>query len=514
MKKKKKRQEQPAQILLEYLTGVYVGFMLLVFPLVFHNAYFDIFATKRRVYLTVTGIFLIVAALLVLVLLLRRSLRLNEKIPKEIIIFCLLEFFLFLFSLLLVDNPTEMFWGERGRRLGVLVMCMCVLTLLIIAAYGQWTTSLLWSFLIGAFGVYFFQITDEWQMNLLGMHLENVQDSAFISTIGNVNFNSAFNCLTLPVGMALYMTCKDKISRWVYGIFCLVGFAATICCRSDSGIIGFVVAFLVLFFVQKGDRESNIRFANLFAIWCGASALIAVCYSVGRQSAYGIVGAMGLLIQWKFILIEAVCAVVWHVLLWRLGNGEKLWKRLHKAVAIGILCIVAVVVILLIVVNAGGVDMTKYPNISKYVVFNDRWGSARGFIWKETWKQYLQFDIKKLLFGCGLTNYKTTAIIESAEVGLAAGATIDAHCEFLQMLFTTGIVGVIGYFGISLSVLVRCIRAYRRNCPEALAGVLAVSTYLAQGMFNNPQIATTPLLFVMLGIFCAMLREKKQEERK
>lgn len=514
MRKTKKQQEQPAEILLEYLTGVYVGFMLLVFPLVFHNAYFDIFTTKRRVYLTVTGIFLIVAALLVLVLLLRRSLRLNEKIPKEIIIFCLLEFFLFLFSLLLVDNPTEMFWGERGRRLGVLVMCMCVLTLLIIAAYGQWTTSLLWSFLIGAFGVYFFQITDEWQMNLLGMHLENVQDSAFISTIGNVNFNSAFNCLTLPVGMALYMTCKDKISRWVYGIFCLVGFAATICCRSDSGIIGFVVAFLVLFFVQKGDRESNIRFANLFAIWCGASALIAVCYAIGKQSAYGIVGAIGLFIEWKFILIEVVCAVIWHFLLWRYGNKEKLWKWLHKAVTIGILCVAAAVVILLIVVNAGGVDMTKYPNLYQYAVFNDRWGSNRGFIWKETWTQYLQFDVKGLLFGCGLTNYKTTAVIENIELGLAAGATIDAHCEFLQILFTTGIIGVIGYFGISLSVLVHCIRAYHRNCPEALLGVLAVSAYLAQGMVNNLQIATTPLWFVMLGVFCAIVREKKNVERK
>ena len=87
MKKKKKPQQQVAEILLEYLTGVYVGFMLLIFPLVFHNAYFDIFTTKRYTYLVATSAFLIFAAVLLLVLLAQRSLKLTERIGKPVLCF-------------------------------------------------------------------------------------------------------------------------------------------------------------------------------------------------------------------------------------------------------------------------------------------------------------------------------------------------------------------------------------------------------------------------------------------
>ena len=507
MKKKKKPQQQVAEILLEYLTGVYVGFMLLIFPLVFHNAYFDIFTTKRYAYLVATSAFLIFAAVLLLVLLAQRSLKLTERIGKPVLCFAGAELLLLLFSLLLVDNPAEMFWGVSGRRLGVLVMCMCVVTMLLIAAYGAWQTSARWCLLIGSAVVYFLQITDEWQLNLLGMHLPNVQDTLFISTIGNINFNAAFNCLTLPVGIALYMNAKEKVYHWIYGIFCVLGFAATICCRSDSGILGLGVSILVLFYIKRSDEKSSIRFANVFVFWIVASVFVLLGYERTQAAGYYISGAVGIFVKGKLIVAELVIALIWYLLLWGCRNREHMRKCQHKIIGIALLVILLAVIACVLVINVRHIDLSKYPELARYVVFDDSWGSRRGFIWKETWKQYWQFDIKKLLFGCGITNYKTTAVIESAEYGLAAGATIDAHCELLQLLFTTGIFGVISYFGMELSVLIASIRAYRNDRPEALMGILVISGYLAQGMVNNLQIATTPVWFVLLGLFCAVTRK-------
>ena len=66
---------------------------------------------------------------------------------------------------------------------------------------------------------------------------------------------------------------------------------------------------------------------------------------------------------------------------------------------------------------------------------------------------------------------------------------------------------MISYFGMELSVLIASIRAYRNDRKEALMGILVISGYLAQGMVNNLQIATTPVWFVLLGIFYAVTRK-------
>lgn len=507
MKKKKKQKQQVAEILLEYLTGVYIGFMLLVFPLAFHNAYFDIFTTKRYVYLAATGVFLIFAIVLAVVLFAQHSLHLIKKVGKPVFLFAALELCYFVFSLLLVENPTEMFWGVSGRRLGVLVMVMCILTMVFAAAYGTWQTSIEWCLWLGAVAVYILQITDEFQVNLLGMHLENVQDTSFISTIGNINFNAAFNCLTLPIGVALYMNAKDMLHRLMYGVFCLIGFAATICCRSDSGIMGIFIIFIVLLFIKKSDVVSNIRYANLFAMWGVASAVFAGIYKWAYPTVYQIDGTIRIMVEGRWVVTELIIAVIWHLLLWRCHKKEHFWKILHKIVGVTVIAGMVTVTAVIFWINVKQVDMTNYPELVRYVVFDNYWGSRRGFIWSQTWKQYLQFDIKGLLFGCGITNFKTTAVIESAELGLAVGATIDAHCELLQMLFTTGIVGTAGYFGMAVSALAASIRAYRNNHALALMGILAVSSYLAQGLVNNLQIATTPLWFILLGLFCAVSKK-------
>lgn len=170
MKKKKEQKIEPAAVLLEYLANAYTGFMLLVFPLVFHNAYFDILKTKRIVYLVVTGMVLAFACLLVLSLAIKKRISLREKLPKMVWSFGIFFILILLLSLLLVENPMQMFLGSTGRYLGVLVMVFCVLSVFFIGCFCTWNEGLMRCFLLGSFAVYVLQITDEWQLNVLGMH--------------------------------------------------------------------------------------------------------------------------------------------------------------------------------------------------------------------------------------------------------------------------------------------------------------------------------------------------------
>ena len=75
----------------------------------------------------------------------------------------------------------------------------------------------------------------------------------------------------------------------------------------------------------------------------------------------------------------------------------------------------------------------------------------------------------------------------------------DAHNEFLQILITTGITGVIGYFGFFISSMLTMVRKADRDSASAI-GATVILAFLFQGVVNNPQIFTTPILFAFLGI--------------
>ena len=76
---------------------------------------------------------------------------------------------------------------------------------------------------------------------------------------------------------------------------------------------------------------------------------------------------------------------------------------------------------------------------------------------------------------------------------------VDAHNEFLQFLVTTGVFGVVGYFGLLISTVVSSAKKYLEK-PIMLLGIVVPCGYMAQGMVNNPTVFLTPYLFLMLGI--------------
>ena len=81
---------------------------------------------------------------------------------------------------------------------------------------------------------------------------------------------------------------------------------------------------------------------------------------------------------------------------------------------------------------------------------------------------------------------------------LYAGSFTDAHNEFLQLLLTLGLAGVISFFALIIGMLAVAVKRSRKH-PVLFAGAVCLAAYLAQGIVNSQQIAVTPLLFVLLG---------------
>jgi hypothetical protein len=52
--------------------------------------------------------------------------------------------------------------------------------------------------------------------------------------------------------------------------------------------------------------------------------------------------------------------------------------------------------------------------------------------------------------------------------------------------------------------LVKAFRKIKRE-QSALLVILGICIYLAQGLVNGPQILTTPIFLVELGVFCGIV---------
>ena len=87
----------------------------------------------------------------------------------------------------------------------------------------------------------------------------------------------------------------------------------------------------------------------------------------------------------------------------------------------------------------------------------------------------------------------------------------SAHNEYLQYLFTTGIIGLVSYLGW-LSSGVFNIFTKVKHSPWAKACAFAVITYGFQAFVNITVPIVVPVFLLMLAMGLAALREEHQEK--
>jgi O-antigen ligase len=98
----------------------------------------------------------------------------------------------------------------------------------------------------------------------------------------------------------------------------------------------------------------------------------------------------------------------------------------------------------------------------------------------------------------------TQALASIGEESFETTILQDAHSLFWNSLITSGIVGTALWIAFFTILLVKAFRKIKRE-QSALLVILGICIYLAQGLVNGPQILTTPIFLVELGIFCAIL---------
>ena len=116
-------------------------------------------------------------------------------------------------------------------------------------------------------------------------------------------------------------------------------------------------------------------------------------------------------------------------------------------------------------------------------------------------KEFAKLPLVNQIFGCGggcfidfIYPTYGTEMIQTFQA-----AFYEPHSDFLQVLVTTGIVGVIGYFGMIFGTIVAAFKK-RKDRNMQIIVIMVLAAYLLQGLVNSYTIFVIPLVFIIMGM--------------
>ena len=180
-------------MLIKRVSQIYLWAMLALFPLVIHDHLFDILATKHYFFFGVTFIYLMA----VIIDDIRRDVRWTfRRLDFFVLAFLLVMCCSTLFS---IDYFAS--WsGQNGRLQGLLTYLMYGGLYFALSRHATVDRSLIFPAVVGVGGTAVLACLNYYQIDPLGIYTQMSPDNyfAFISTVGNINFYSAYLCLMVP----------------------------------------------------------------------------------------------------------------------------------------------------------------------------------------------------------------------------------------------------------------------------------------------------------------------------
>lgn len=521
---------QTCSTVMSRLITCYLVVLVLVFPLIYHHAYVDILEVKYMCYYITVIAMLATSLIAATVMMALDYRRYGGKNTKRIIgalhprkwretfhaadAAVLLFWIAALISTLQSDYLYEAFWGNEGRYTGLFLLTLYVCAYFLISRCWKVRGWCLQLFLVSGVIMCIIGITDYFQLDVLDFRgpVLPEESAIFTSTVGNINTYTAYVGLVMGFSAALYMVEKKFGKRlWYYICFVISLFAIIMGC-SDNAYLGLAALFglspFALFRNKKGVQTYLTMLATFFSViqcidWLNQ---IYAARVIGLDSLFRMIaGLRGLFLI--VVLLWAMTGAYAYVSR-RENYPEKIIGKLLVRCWAALLAVVILAAIFVLYdANAGG-HAERYSAAANYLVFDDAWGTYRGYIWKASVKTYQEFPLIRKLFGYGPDTFGILALNElHLEMVNATGLVFDnAHNEYLQYLVTIGIVGAGAYITFLLTAFYRMKCCWGKNIYAA--GALGATVcYAAQAVVNLNLPIAAPIMWLMLSVGMAGCRE-------
>lgn len=475
--------------------------LVVIFPLIVDNAYFNILETKYKAYYM---IMLMLITISIVLSFWQEKIGLLQIVKENKII--LIFWSILIISTLQSDYLYEAFWGNEGRYSGLFLLSIYIISYLIIKSSWKFNPWVLEFFLGTGLVMCVIGISDYFWMDILGYHQNMKADQivSYVSTVGNINSYTAYIALLIGLSTTLFCTSTSKVKTTWYYINIVIAFFAIIMGRSDNAYLALAALFGFLPFYAFQNKRGTLRYlitlASFFTV-IQCISWINVIYEdgvVGLESLFNVIASFQGLI---FVVIGLwlVCIGYWYVTMKKTAKVETENKKLIWVwLAIVSIAIIGIVVAW-IDANLGG-NGARYGALEPYLVFSDSWGTNRGFIWKKSIEMYQEFSPIRKLIGYGPDTFGILTVnnIMKDMVNTTGQIFDTAHNEYIQYLLTIGAFGLVIYLTFLVTTGFTMIKK-RSHSPYIMGCFFAILCYSAQALVNLNLPITTPMMWLLLS---------------
>ena len=541
--KKVKKQElsSASEITLHIEKVVVSGYALLLFvmmPLFYNDNYYDIGTFKYQMFMKITLAFLgfsILMLLITLILAITEKVLTKEGIINYIKSFSVVDWFVFAFFIasilsylfsefkgegftFLNDNMDNPPWeGFAGWNMGLRSQIMFVLIYFFVTKLflKNWKKAFINTTLVVSAIVFLLGVLHRFQVDPLDLYqdLEMQYKIKFISTLGQTSWYSSFMVLIIPIGLALFIYSEEKKSRIIYGMFVALSAATFVTQNSDSAYFAFLATATIFFALSFTDNKRFLNFMQAMIIIVAVMKLIGILQKAFPDRVVELDSLSIFMSQSVFTWFLLLAVVLIYILIYYLDRNSRFditrlkWLR---NIIVFLVCLVPFAWAALIYLNTNNMLPEAFApyHDNEYLLFNVGWGNARGVTWINSVTLIKEFPPLQLIFGVGPDCYQQWTYAYNADfVTSVFGENIltNSHNEWMNMLFTQGILGLVSYLGIFVSCVVVFIKE-RKNWIMG-AGIAIIFSYFSHNFFCYQQILCTPMVFTLIALCEAARRE-------
>lgn len=516
-------------MLLRSLTAIYVFLMMVVYPIYFENKYYNMGDAKWHFFRNVT--FVGVPILLALFVWYLIELGLKTELVAGIKTFfkniSITDGFVLAFLVIslisYIASPYREFalWGYEGWYMGIIAQISFVLVYLFVSRFWRWDPPFVGCYFAAAAFVFLMGVLMRFNIDPMVMYedIEDYYKTLFISTLGQTSWYSSYMILIVPLGLFGFWYYDKRYLRILFGIFSSLSFMTLVTQNSDSAYLGLVGIFVMLAWFSFDTTKRFMRFLECIMICAGSFAFIGLCQKAFTDRVVKIDDLSITASQSSATWIILIAVAVIYILLLFIGKKKeidlsKISKIKYVLAGLFVLAIVGGTVYIYLNTNYMLPDSLMSDN--NYLFFNDNWGNNRGSSWRIAIQSFGMSDLPVKIFGAGpdCFSYDVYTYCGAELYGIWGETTTlaCAHNEWLNMLITEGIIGVIAYVGIFFATIYRCVKNSSK-CPELIGIAMATAAYITHNFFCYQQIICTPIIFILMGIGEEMIRRGYTREQ-
>ncbi|SFC84231.1 hypothetical protein [Butyrivibrio sp. YAB3001] len=474
---------------MQYLFSLYAILLCTVLPLYMKSGYYNLGEAKAKCYFALSIPFFIIFLTGYVYEYVKNKRKEQCKNSEKLttaqyffygtLVSCLITY---MFS---IDKKTA-FWGYEGWRTGLFSTIMSLAFCFFFRKWKRQGKLIFYIVMIIPFLEFILSILNRFGNYPFAIEGKN---PSFLATLGNIGWFSGYLSIWVPVGIGImYIQKEFSMNFFISGGYTIAGLIALLIQGSNGAALIIMSSYLLLLWCSLSDREAIKRFLIQLLI-LGISMTIVDILLLFFHKKYNYENNILIGLCEKHVGLVLIAVAFFAYSLLRLFEeinveySEKLTKRIYS---IGMISGAATAIFFLL------------NN------FSDSFGNGRGLILRLSARVFEGFSGWQRFVGIGQDCLYVYALENEELKGLfidafGGSALTNSHCELFTILIERGILGAFLYLGLFISILIKLIKARKRE-SAAIIYALPIISYFVYNQVSFAQLTSTPYIYLIIGM--------------